>query len=563
MTACRVTMWVGVVLALLLPGSWAQYPEYYEAARDGDSDFYDEEYAEETTTTYTMTVTTDLPSTELDSHTRHRRYGRYETIRTLNPDEIRNVKGILNDIIYGTKFHNLSSPAYEIRNSYTDIYDYVAPGLNNVSEQERVPNRNVIIRKSTKTAPRHIWTQITDQKWKEETMGDLTPEVIEHQSGYEGIATEWSPEATVTQWRLKSGAADYSSDVTELTETQPGSTGLILTSEAAEKWSPKAKSLYSGLKGIVNAYDSDPVYVSAVVEDQAFTTTDANVEDIDGQQYITIKQKPRLRQPTTDLTTTEPMTTTLTTTVKSTKPPVLDIDAIIAIIANLTYDYEWNLTERFNLTLMEHGVPTCASPTPSTVTTTTTTPPPYDFTNTSVVSKCFVCGLTETEIPRSAYCSDAFAGDFLPLVPIEPRARSKIATYRKYCRFLDVHNYVVNPSEARSIYGRFTGGCGVRWTDLTGIYTQRTCRNRYRPLMGKHFASKRMAKLEMALVNVDDGCIISPMATLLPLSRGISLYARFHACVCSGNWCNKAIRIQQWKAYITILWYWFTSRIWL
>ena len=61
-------------------------------------------------------------------------------------------------------------------------------------------------------------------------------------------------------------------------------------------------------------------------------------------------------------------------------------------------------------------------------------------------------------------------------------------------------NYVENPLEPKAIYGRFTGGCAVRWTDLTGVYTQRTCRAKYRPLLGKHFASKRMAKLELALV---------------------------------------------------------------
>nr|XP_049697684.1 uncharacterized protein LOC110380417 [Helicoverpa armigera] len=217
-----------------------------------------------------------------------------------------------------------------------------------------------------------------------------------------------------------------------------------------------------------------------------------------------------------------------------------DINAIIAIIANLTYDYEWNLTEEFNRTLIEHGVPTC--PTASTLSTTPTTPAAYDFSNTSIVGKCFVCGLRTPEIPRSAACADAFSGDFLPLAPIDARARGQIATFRKYCRHLDVHNYVENPSEPRSIYGRFTGGCGVRWTDLTGVYTQRTCRARFRPMMGLHFASKRMAKLELALINVENGCIVSPMASLLAMSRGVSLYARFHACVCSGNWCNRARR---------------------
>ncbi|KAH9632847.1 hypothetical protein HF086_013634, partial [Spodoptera exigua] len=216
----------------------------------------------------------------------------------------------------------------------------------------------------------------------------------------------------------------------------------------------------------------------------------------------------------------------------------VDISAILGILANLTYDYEWNLTEEFNRTLIESGVPKC--PTPTEPTTTSTTPLPYDFANTSVISKCFVCGLKTTDIPRTAHCADAFSGDFLPLAPVDARAKGHIASFRKYCRHLDVHNFVENPLEPHSIYGRFTGGCAVRWADLSGVYTQRTCRAKHRPLLGKHFGSKRLAKLELALINVKNGCIASPMATLLPLSRGISLYARFHACVCTGNWCNRA-----------------------
>ncbi|XP_050558726.1 uncharacterized protein LOC118279903 [Spodoptera frugiperda] len=216
----------------------------------------------------------------------------------------------------------------------------------------------------------------------------------------------------------------------------------------------------------------------------------------------------------------------------------LDINMILGILANLTYDYEWNLTEEFNRTIIESGAPKC--PTPSEPTTTVTTPAAYDFSKSPVVSKCFVCGLTTTEIPRSAHCADAFGGDFLPLAPVDARSRSHIASFRKYCRRMDVHNFVENPREPRSIYGRFTGGCAVRWTDLSGVYTQRTCRAKFRPLLGRHFGSKRLAKLELALINVKNGCIASPMATLLPLSRGISLYARFHACVCTGNWCNLA-----------------------
>lgn len=59
--------------------------------------------------------------------------------------------------------------------------------------------------------------------------------------------------------------------------------------------------------------------------------------------------------------------------------------------------------------------------------------------------------------------------------------------------------YQLNASQPRVILGRWTGGCAVRWIDLSGVYTQRTCRNRLQPTMGLHFGSKRMAKLERSL----------------------------------------------------------------
>ncbi|KAL0809882.1 hypothetical protein ABMA28_011361 [Loxostege sticticalis] len=252
-------------------------------------------------------------------------------------------------------------------------------------------------------------------------------------------------------------------------------------------------------------------------------------------------------------TTIEPTTTTGEPT---TPPDIIDIRKLVAIIANLTMNtIESNITELFNATLQKYGIPMCGD-------TTTTEAPIYDFANATIVAKCFVCGLEDRGIPDNAYCADAFAGDFLPLVPVDPRARGQIAKYRKYCRYLDVPGIITNSTQPRSVFGRWTGGCSVRWIDLSGIYTQRTCRNRRHAVMGKHFVSKRMAKLEMALQNEDNGCVISPMASLVPLSRGISLYARFHACVCTGSWCNGGPRVhtpvQPLHAFLTILTAWTT-----
>ncbi|XP_063835643.1 uncharacterized protein LOC135084832 [Ostrinia nubilalis] len=246
-------------------------------------------------------------------------------------------------------------------------------------------------------------------------------------------------------------------------------------------------------------------------------------------------------RPTTPTTTT---TTTTTTTEAASTADIIDIRKLVAIIANLTMNtIESNLTELFNATLQKYGIPMCGD-------TTTTEEPTYDFVNASIISKCFVCGMGTPGIPRNAYCADAFAGDFLPLVPVDPRAKGQIATYRKYCRYLDVPGMLINETQPRSVFGRWTGGCSVRWIDLSGVYTQRACRNRRHATMGQHYVSKRMAKLEMALKNEDNGCIISPMSSLVPLSRGISLYARFHACVCTGSWCNVTPGVRAWQGTV-------------
>ncbi|CAH2056208.1 unnamed protein product, partial [Iphiclides podalirius] len=116
---------------------------------------------------------------------------------------------------------------------------------------------------------------------------------------------------------------------------------------------------------------------------------------------------------------------------------------------------------------------------------------PFNYTGTLVTS-CYVCGLEEHEIPTNTLCEDAFSnGDSFQ----EYQYR-----FKKNCRY-DHHttNYCADKHDPYAVWGRWTGGCSVRRMDISGIYTQRTCRNRWTPTMGNHFASQRMAKLELGL----------------------------------------------------------------
>ncbi|CAG9794285.1 unnamed protein product [Diatraea saccharalis] len=220
-------------------------------------------------------------------------------------------------------------------------------------------------------------------------------------------------------------------------------------------------------------------------------------------------------------TTTKPNTTTTlwrtrrrkttTPTITTSQIPQIDIPRLVEIIANLTNDFESNITDMFNKTLQKYNIPTCPS--------NEITEPPiyYELANATVVAKCFVCGLNEPQIPIDSFCSDAFAIDFIPLVPLNPQSRGRIARYRRYCRYLDVDNFYENATEPRSVFGRFTGGCSVRWIDISSVYTQRACRNRRHAVIGRHFGSKRMAKLEMAL----------HVSSTLAVSRGLLLHMKF------------------------------------
>ncbi|XP_013186824.1 uncharacterized protein LOC106132056 [Amyelois transitella] len=239
----------------------------------------------------------------------------------------------------------------------------------------------------------------------------------------------------------------------------------------------------------------------------------------------------------------QPMTPAFNFSRKLDIPGLVDMAKYVARGLETKFDMLKKFNETFEYLLRQQSnITTTDSPTTDTPSTSTVST--INFDDAHLVAKCFVCGLDEQGIPISSACADAFSGDFIPLVKVDPKARGQLASYRKYCRYLDVPNYLETPDEPQSQFGRFTGGCSVRWVDLTGVYSQRTCRNRRRAVTGKHFGSKRMAKLEMTLSDLEDGCIISPMATLLPVTRSISLYARFHACVLLGN--ISAAQLRQW-----------------
>ncbi|CAK1592971.1 unnamed protein product [Parnassius mnemosyne] len=211
------------------------------------------------------------------------------------------------------------------------------------------------------------------------------------------------------------------------------------------------------------------------------------------------------------------------------KKDVIDVSKIVDLISNIS---DANLSQNYRRS-SPSSAPSCSYMYPPNYGTSPKNENyDYDANYTgTLVTKCYVCGLEEEKIPRSTLCADAFSDD--------QSYRKHMYKFQKYCRYYEnVKNYCVTSYDRKSVWGHWSGGCSWRMIDISDIYTQRTCRNRQKPTKGRHFASHRMAKLELTLAGMDNGCITSPSASLVPLSRSVSLYARFIACVCTGDFCN-------------------------
>lgn len=164
-----------------------------------------------------------------------------------------------------------------------------------------------------------------------------------------------------------------------------------------------------------------------------------------------------------------------------------------------------------------------------------------------VVARCYYCNAFFSDIPLQRGCHSGFDSE-------DWRERTRARIHRTKCYYYDSYKvtgkiesydwrgyiYEKDRGLKRAYSGRFIGGCYKRFMDLGEVYTSRGCRLGNWPLGDSHFANHRMVRLEILLKGKKEGCLSSPHASLTPFSRAISLYTRYHVCICQGRYCNKA-----------------------
>lgn len=150
------------------------------------------------------------------------------------------------------------------------------------------------------------------------------------------------------------------------------------------------------------------------------------------------------------------------------------------------------------------------------------------------LGKCFTCGLNDTGLSETL-CYDVFASKYI--------TRS--------------HNHQKNNLKTKCPEREhYKNGCFKRFLDVGNYYYERGCRT-WPPTRGMSYASKRLWKVELLLEKKNIGCQFSPMASLTPFSRAISLYVRYHVCVCQGKYCNGGntivVKVEAFLAILFVL----------
>ncbi|KPJ02467.1 hypothetical protein RR46_09670 [Papilio xuthus] len=174
----------------------------------------------------------------------------------------------------------------------------------------------------------------------------------------------------------------------------------------------------------------------------------------------------------------------------------------------------------------------------------------YWFTVYPHIISCYWCGLNDSFVPTKSICYSIWDSE-------DTRIRDLGRFFRARCHYYDYYRYYDRqikmvrwyPATVEYVYdhglktcmfGPYMKGCFKRFVDVGPLYTARGCRGAFLPWRSytRSAASHRLMRLEIVARGHEDVCVHSPEASLTPYSRAISLFVRYHVCVCDKPYCN-------------------------
>ncbi|KPJ02466.1 hypothetical protein RR46_09669 [Papilio xuthus] len=174
----------------------------------------------------------------------------------------------------------------------------------------------------------------------------------------------------------------------------------------------------------------------------------------------------------------------------------------------------------------------------------------YWYTVYPHIISCYWCGLNDTLIPSNSLCFTVWDAEDTRMRDIGRFFRAR-CHYYDYYRFYDRQiklvrwypitiEYLYDLGLKTCMFGPYMKGCFKRFLDVGPLYTARGCRGAFLPWRAytRSFAAHRLMRLEIVARGHDDVCVHSPEAALTPYSRAISLFVRYHVCVCDKPYCN-------------------------
>lgn len=354
-------------------------------------------------------------------------------------------------------------------------------------------------------------------------MHDIPPDVKPSAATTEKITTKSfaSSEKTNGKTAINTTSAETKQEKTDEIDRTTTDYGLYTDDETTKTSTSTAKNIEeTTIKTTMQTSKNNDVTTTS---EKTNGKTDTNTTSAESKQETSTKLPETTTDEKTEETTFEKSAETTTNGKTSIKTSIIETTQEKRDgINETTYDYGLYTDDETTTDVLYFDTSTSTSNDATTSEKLNTTTEPKHW------SSCYQCGLDEELLPISANCYNLFENT-------DYTKKRELKKHKIHCHYSEVAG-----EEGKTVYGPdYVGGCFKRFLDIGVIYNERGCRT-WPPTLGSTYASKRLARVEMLLEGKKDGCAVSPHASLTPFARGISLYARYHVCVCRTRYCNTA-----------------------